>query len=176
VRALRRRLVLAALVAAVAIVTAVLFVFPREDHPRHADAVVVLSGSRDRLPKGLELMRKGVAPVLVISDGAVPGWPEANRLCAHGGRGFRTICFHPQPYSTRGEARFTGALMRRRGWKHVVVVTSRYHVFRARMDFHRCFDGEVDGVGSGTSLLQWIEGVAQEWPKLGYALTLARGC
>jgi uncharacterized SAM-binding protein YcdF (DUF218 family) len=156
--------------------SAVLFVFPREDDPRSADAVVVLSGSRDRLPTGLELVRKGVAPVLILSDGAVPGWPEANRLCARGGRGFRTICFHAEPYSTRGEARFVARLMQRRGWRHVVVVTSRYHVFRARMDFRRCVDGDVDGVGAGTSAVQWVEGVAQEWPKLAYALTVARSC
>ena len=155
--------------------TAVLFVFPPQDHPRHADVVVVLSGSKDRLPKGLELMRRGVAPVLVISDGAVPGWPEANRLC-RGGQKFRVVCFHPSPYSTRGEARYVAALMGRRGWKSVVVVTSRYHVLRARMDFRRCVDGDVDGVGASTSLGRWIAGALQEWPKLGYALTLGRSC
>ena len=152
-----------------------LFVFPPEDNPRHADVVVVLSGSHDRLPEGLELMRRGVAPVLVISDGAVPGWPVANRLC-RGGASFRVVCFHPSPYSTRGEARFVARLMKRRGWKRVVVVTSRYHVLRARMDFRRCVDGNVKGVGATTSLGQWIAGAVQEWPKLGYALSLGRSC
>ncbi|MEP6978938.1 MAG: YdcF family protein [Thermoleophilia bacterium] len=165
----------AAAVVALAASTAVLFVFPPEDHPRRADVVVVLSGSHDRLPKGLELMRRGVAPVLVISDGAVPSWPVANRLC-RGGKKFRVICFHPAPYSTRGEARFVADLMKRRGWKRVVVVTSRYHVLRARMDFRRCVEGHVDGVGASTSLGRWIAGVLQEWPKLGYALTVGRGC
>ena len=155
--------------------TAVLFVFPPQDDPRRADVVVVLSGSHDRLPKGLELMRRGVAPVLVISDGAVPGWAVANRLC-RGGAKFRVVCFHPNPYSTRGEARFVAALMKRRGWKRVVVVTSRYHVLRARMDFRRCVDGDVKGVGVTTSLGRWIAGAVQEWPKLGYALTLGRSC
>jgi uncharacterized SAM-binding protein YcdF (DUF218 family) len=153
----------------------VLFVVPAEDNPRHADVVVVLSGSHDRLPKGLELMRRGIAPVLVISDGAVPGWPVANRLC-RGGASFRVVCFHPSPYSTRGEARFVARLMKRRGWKRVVVVTSRYHVVRARMDFRRCVHGNVKGVGASTSLGQWIAGALQEWPKLAYALTLGRSC
>ena len=155
--------------------TAVLFVFPREDNPRRADLVVVLSGSHDRLPKGLELVRRGVAPVLVISDGAVPGWPPANRLC-RGGASFRVVCFHPNPYSTRGEARFVARMMKRHGWTSVVVVTSRYHVFRARMDFRRCVEGHVDGVGASTSLDRWIAGIVQEWPKLGYSLTLGRSC
>ena len=155
--------------------TAVLFVFPPQDQPRRADVVVVLSGSKDRLPKGLELMRSRVAPVLVISDGAVPGWPAANRLC-RGGQKFSVMCFHPSPYSTRGEAHFVAALMKRRGWKRVVVVTSRYHLIRARMDFRRCVDGDVKGVGASTSLGQWIAGAIQEWPKLAYALTLGRSC
>jgi uncharacterized SAM-binding protein YcdF (DUF218 family) len=159
----------------VLVATAVLFAFPPQDHPRHADVVVVLSGSKDRLPKGLELMRRGVAPVLAISDGAVPGWPVANRLC-RGGQKFRVVCFHPNPYSTRGEARFVAALMKRRGWKRVVVVTSRYHVIRARMDFRRCVDGDVKAVGASASLSGWITGAVQEWPKLGYALTLGRSC
>jgi len=159
----------------VLVATAVLFVFPPQDHPQHADVVVVLSGSKDRLPKGVELMRRGVAPALVISDGAVPGWPEANRLC-RGGEKFSVICFHASPYSTRGEAHFVAALMKRRGWRHVVVVTSRYHVIRARMDFRRCIDGDVKGVGASTSLDSWIAGALQEWPKLGYALTLGRSC
>ncbi|MGH3102729.1 MAG: hypothetical protein ACRDN6_01350, partial [Gaiellaceae bacterium] len=49
---------------------AFLFLWPHEDAPRLADAVVVLSGGRKfRLEKGLELMRRNVADVLVISDG-----------------------------------------------------------------------------------------------------------
>jgi uncharacterized SAM-binding protein YcdF (DUF218 family) len=120
-------------------------------------------------------MRRRVAPVLVISDGAVPGWSLGNRLC-RGGASFRVVCFHPDPYSTRGEARFVAGLMKRRGWKHVVVVTSRYHVLRARMDFRRCVDGDVDGVGASTSLGRWAAGIVQEWPKLAYALTFGRSC
>ncbi len=120
-------------------------------------------------------MRRGVAPVLVISDGQVPGWPAANRLC-RGDAGFRVVCFHANPYSTRGEARFVAALMKHRGWKRVVVVTSRYHVVRAKMDFRRCVDGKVDGVGASTSLGKWIAGAALESPKFVYALTLGRSC
>ena len=121
-------------------------------------------------------MRRGVAPVLVISDGAIPGWPEANRLCAGRSEGFRTICFHPDPYSTRGEAQAVARLMRRRGWRSVVVVTSTYHVIRARMDFRRCVDGRVFGVGAHADPENWVEGAAFEWPKLTYALTIGRHC
>jgi uncharacterized SAM-binding protein YcdF (DUF218 family) len=155
--------------------TAFLFAFPPVDTPQRADAVVVLAGDRGRLAKGLQLVRGGVAPVLVISDGAVPGWPEANRLCARRSR-FRTICFHPDPYSTRGEAQFVARLARKRGWKRVVVVTSTYHVIRARRDFRRCFGGDVAGVAARPAPGNWIEGTALEWPKLLYSLTVGRRC
>ena len=76
------RLLLLAIAAWLA-ACAFLFVWPREDSPGRADAVVVLSGGRKfRLEKGLELVRADVADTLVISDGQAPGWPEANRLCA----------------------------------------------------------------------------------------------
>ena len=52
----------------------------------------------------LEEIRSLSDRVLVISDGRSPDWPEANRLCAGGGAGFRVVCFRPDPYSTKGEA------------------------------------------------------------------------
>ena len=91
---------------------------PVEDDPGKADAVVVLSGSKhERLDRGLELMREGVAPVLVISGGFDPRQPTANRLCREGGDGFSVACFTPDPDSTRGEARKVAVLARKHGWK-----------------------------------------------------------
>lgn len=163
-------------VAAVLAATAFLFVWPRQDSPTRADAVVVLSGGRsDRLPEALQLMRRRLAPVLIISDGRAPDWPEANRLCD--GRGpFRVICFRPDPYSTRGEAERVTRLARRYGWRSVIVVTSTYHVVRARMLFKRCYGGRVEAVGARPELLRFAQNVIQEWPKLIYELTLVRGC
>ena len=62
---------------------AVLFLWPPQHVPAHADAVVVLAGARGpRLARGLELVQRRVAPVLVVSDGWGVAWAEANRLCA----------------------------------------------------------------------------------------------
>ena len=84
----RKRILLAALgVALVAFVAATLRLvfFPSEDDPGRADAVIVLSGSKgERLDGALELVRKGIAPVLVISGGFDPRQPTANRLCQIG--------------------------------------------------------------------------------------------
>jgi uncharacterized SAM-binding protein YcdF (DUF218 family) len=174
---MRRLLILLlVLVAAWVAASLALFVFPRQDAPRHADAVVVLAGSRrERLPKALELMRRGVAPVLLISGGRDPRWKQAHPYCAGTSR-FRTICFDAKPFSTRGEAETVARMARKRGWRSVVVVTSTYHVFRARMLFRRCFDGRVQAVGGTPRPLGWAFGVLFEWPKLAYALTTRRSC
>jgi uncharacterized SAM-binding protein YcdF (DUF218 family) len=157
--------------------TAILFVWPRDDEPGSADAVVVLSGVRKtRLAKGLELVRRGVAPTLVISDGEAPGWPAANRLCEDGATGFRVVCFRPRPYSTHGEAADVARLARARGWRSLVVVTSRYHVTRARLLFRRCLDGPVSAVAADTSAGAMALNVPVEWGKLLWQLTLERDC
>src|SRR5437867_1044306 len=97
-----RRLLLAAVAVVVPLWVGLdiyLFAVPRLDHPTHTDAVIVLAGDRTpRLDRGLELIRQGVARTLVISDGHDPRWHLANRLCDHGGNGFRVICFLPKPY------------------------------------------------------------------------------
>ena len=156
--------------------TAVLFMWPREDEPRQADAVIVLSGARKtRLAKGLELVRAGVAPTLVISDGAAPGWKEANRLCA-GGTAFRVVCFRPSPYSTHGEAAAVARLARERGWRSLAVVTSRYHVTRSRLLFRRCTTADVSAVAARTSPPAMVLNLPFEWGKLLYQLTLERDC
>ena len=156
--------------------TAILFVWPGEDEASRADAVVVLSGVRKaRLAKGLELVRRGVAPTLVISDGRAPGWEEGNRLC-DGGADFRVVCFRPRPYSTHGEAADVARLARARGWRSLVVVTSRYHLTRARLLFRRCFDGPVRAVSADTSPGAMALNMPFEWGKLLTQLTLERDC
>ncbi len=163
------------LVAAFITATAYLFVFPRQDAPGHADAIVVLSGATsERLDKALELMRAGVAPTLVISDGRDPAWRQAERLC-HGVR-FHVLCFRPDPYSTRGEAEEVARLARARRWRAIDIVTSRYHVFRARLIFRRCYRGTLRIVASRPGLLSEVVGTLYEWPKLAVAETIRRGC
>lgn len=156
---------------------AVLFIWPREDSPERADAIVVLSGSRDyRLPRALELMRAGVAPTLVISNGQDPRWRQASRLCADGHQSFRVVCFIPEPDSTQGEAEGVARIAAQRDWRTVALVTSRFHVTRARMLFERCFSGNVDVVGTDSPPLYLPLNLFWESGKLAYQLTVQREC
>jgi uncharacterized SAM-binding protein YcdF (DUF218 family) len=164
-------------VAAWLVVCFFLFLRPREDAPARADAVVVLAGGRkQRLEKGLELVRRGVSDVLVISDGRSEEWPQANRLCREGGRGFRVLCFRPDPYSTQGEARAVARLGRRRGWRSVAVVTSTFHVYRSRLLVERCFGGSVAVVGARYKLRYVPAALFWETGKLIWALAVDREC
>ena len=162
--------------AALLVGSAFLFVWPSSDTPTHASAVVVLAGAKtSRLDKALSLMRKHVAPVLVISDGWDPSWPQANALC-RGPEPYHVYCFHASPYSTRGEAENVARMARRHGWRSLVVVTSRYHIRRAKLLFERCFPGRVQTVGAPFAWTELPSILPSEWSKLVYALTVARDC
>jgi uncharacterized SAM-binding protein YcdF (DUF218 family) len=168
---------LAGLVVGWVVAAAILFVWPPRGSDARADAAVVLAGGRGpRLAEGLSLVREGVAPVLVISDGWAPTWPEANRLCAGRSAPVPVVCFHPDPYSTHGEADSFARLARKHGWTSVVVVSSRYHLVRARMLFERCFAGRVEIASPDGTLLNRVLTAPIETVKLGYALLVKRGC
>jgi uncharacterized SAM-binding protein YcdF (DUF218 family) len=178
---LRRLLVvLAVLVAAWIVLCLVLFVWPpgRSSAPAHADAVVVLSGERSRLPPALDLIRRGVAPVLALSSvQKTPTWRQARELCsARRYADARVVCFLAKPFSTRGEARGVAALAKERNWRSVVVVTSTFHVTRAKMLFGRCYNGRTTFVGTPTPWWKLPEEWAFETGKLAVQLTAERSC
>lgn len=169
-------LALAPVVAVVAL-TPPLFLRPALDRPSRADAVVVLGPGRhgERFAEAMRLMRRRVAPILVVSESSRPArWPLERALCARRD----AICFRARPFNTRGEAREVARLARRRRWRRLVVVTSTYHVTRARLLYERCFDGRIDVVGArpGGGGREEIGLVAHEWGGLLAALTVFRGC
>jgi uncharacterized SAM-binding protein YcdF (DUF218 family) len=86
------------------------------------------------------------------------------------------LCFRPDPYSTRGEARAVARMAAARGWRSVLVVTSTYHVTRARLLFDRCVGARVSVTGSTYRRSLIPLEVFLEPAKLVYALAFARGC
>jgi uncharacterized SAM-binding protein YcdF (DUF218 family) len=145
-----------------------------DDAPARADAVVVLSGGRERLPVAMRLIRDGVAPVLAISSVShTRPWPLGNRLCrAKRYAGARVVCFEASPYSTIGEA----DAVRRLGWSRVVVVTSRFHVTRAKWLFNRCYRRDVTMVAAPATWWKLPRDWFNETGKFIYQLTAQRGC
>jgi uncharacterized SAM-binding protein YcdF (DUF218 family) len=169
--------VLLVLVIALFAATARWIVWPHTDPaPKRADAVAVLGGGGDeRLDEGLRLVRKGVAPVLLISDGERQGWTRANELC-DGGTEFQVVCFEPKPGRTQGEARVVARLADERGWKKVVVVTSDYHAIRSGWLFGRCFGHDVPVVGAGPDGVPNPAQIVHEWLGYAHAFLIERDC
>jgi uncharacterized SAM-binding protein YcdF (DUF218 family) len=167
----RARIVLVVVVGAFVAATLWLFVLAPSAHPRHDDAIVVLAGDRDRLDTGLRLLREDVAPTLVLSRDPAP-WHRAAELCARSD----FVCIHAHPYSTQGEAETVRRLARRHGWHRIVVVTSRYHLRRARMLFRRCLHSTPAFVAASTTFWDYVENIPWEWAKLVYQATIDRGC
>jgi uncharacterized SAM-binding protein YcdF (DUF218 family) len=161
-----------AVIVALTVASVLLFILYDDDELAKADAVVVLAGSKFRLPVGLELVERGVAPVLVISDGRHPRSAAANLLCRERAR---VLCPRPDPYSTRGEAQTVARLARARGWESIVIVSSRFHLVRARVLFKRCYDGRLAFVGAPSPWWRRPVSIASEWLKLGVA-AWERGC
>ena len=159
-----------------ALVVGAAFALRHGGRPIRADAVVVLEGSKPRLPKGLQLVAQGYAPLLVISKG--DDKKLERKLCA--GRGWpahvRVLCFVANPPSTRGEAEFIGRLARERGLRRIDVVTSQFHVFRAQLLLERCYHGDLQMVGVTQPVWKVPWYAVTETAKIAYQLVVARGC
>ena len=163
--ALRRAIYVATAVAVLAV--AVVAYTPVVERPVHtlvrvdprpvvpSGAVVVLGAdiapdsllhtqSLDRMLGGLELMRAGAAPVLVIPGNTVTtrgrvvsARPDQMRLAALAGLDTATILVADRVHSTRDEAVRASELLRPRGIRRIHVVTSPAHTGRACRTFER---------------------------------------
>jgi uncharacterized SAM-binding protein YcdF (DUF218 family) len=175
----RRLLVLVLLVLlGLYVAGAALFLLQEDDDlGGPADAVVVLAGDESRLPVALSLVRDGAAPVLVVSEDDPSQDPDRSALCEEGKiEGVKIICRRASPFSTRGEARIVGRLAEQSGWDRIVVVTSRYHLFRAKRLIRRCTDADLVMRGSSEPVLDNLGAIPFEWLKLGLSETARRGC
>ncbi|MBL9215674.1 MAG: YdcF family protein [Opitutaceae bacterium] len=125
-----------------------------------ADAVVVLGGifgppappgfagnvaePGERLEAGIRLWAAGRAPLLVFTGGRIPGNGREvveGELCREeaGRRGVpaAAMLVTAEVGNTADEARAVAALVRERGWKRVILVTTGWHMPRARLLFGR---------------------------------------
>jgi uncharacterized SAM-binding protein YcdF (DUF218 family) len=120
-------------------------VSPVTNRLESADAIVVL-GPPDgdgRTEYAIELAEQHYAPVVAIS---VESNLQRDLKGACNGRvpsGIIAMCFRASPETTQGEARQIKAYAAQYGWKRIIVVTSSYHVSRARLIVERCFKGQV---------------------------------
>jgi hypothetical protein len=136
------------------------YVNPRTDPLRKADAIFILAGYGDRRAYGFFLYQQGWARNVVISNPIGRSQPSyenkwINKWCESTMYGADLLpepkpwptstkyCPNPDPQTTLGEARALRKLAAEHGWHTVIVVTFRPHISRARFIFERCFGGNV---------------------------------
>lgn len=153
-------------------VTARVLIWPPQGTPSRADVIVMLAGPGDRLPVALALARERRAPVLVVSR----GWMGYGGPCPPSTPGVRTICFDPDPGTTKGEAEYIGRLAVRFGWHSLIVVATRPQAVRARLLMGRCFDGATYIATAPLPLSNWPYQIAYGWGALFKAALLNTSC
>jgi hypothetical protein len=173
-RLLRTLVVLLALAVPFGLVTARFFVWPQlPELPSHADAIIELAGPGDRDGAALALARDHRAPVLIQSTVVEEA---GTRRCLPPVPNVTIMCFHPDPGTTRGEARYIGALAAQRHWKSVILVTSRDHAWRARLWVSRCFPGEVFVSITPLPPRSWLWQIPYQWSATAKALLFQTNC
>lgn len=119
-------------------------VHPVTNRLDHVDAIVVL-GSPDidgRQVLAMSLASEGYARVVAISVES-ERQRELKSACTIKQPRLTVLCFRADPRTTQGEARQIRAYTAEFGWKKIIVVTSSYHISRARVIISRCFGGRV---------------------------------
>jgi uncharacterized SAM-binding protein YcdF (DUF218 family) len=116
-----------------------------------SDALIVLGDDNyagDRAFHAADLYRAGAAPVVVASgrflrkDVSVADMMEHD-LESFGVPAKAIVKLTHRADNTREEAMETERLVRARGWKRIIVVTSNYHTRRARFIFERVFSAGI---------------------------------
>lgn len=142
------------------------------------DAVLVL-GPPDvdgRAEAAYALARAHYASTVVISV-ASDKQQQVKGACRNQNPAYQVICFQPHPATTQGEAQEIEQLAKQHGWKSIIVVTSKYHISRARLIIERCLAGKVLMVAAPgkPSVAQWAYQFAYQTG--GYLKAfLHRGC
>jgi hypothetical protein len=178
VRVPRRRqvtLVALLLVSTFAAATARLFVWPSlAAPPDRVDAIIELGGPGDRDAVTMALAARHVAPVVVQSTVAEDLDPDAP--CLPPVPGVEIECFHADPATTRGEARYIGERAATSHWRSVILVTTPDHAWRARLRVQRCFAGEVYVVTSPLPTKDWLRQIPYQWAATAKAELAQRDC
>jgi len=130
-----------------------------EDPLQHADAILVLAGTRvERALEGIDLYKAGWAPVIVISGGRVEPaeqWLEQEHgiVFPREGDALRQMMLRfgvpdaaivrpaESVDNTGEEANMLRALVQTRHWRRVIIVTSKYHTRRTGFAFRRGLAG-----------------------------------
>ena len=133
---------------------AFMLTLPRALEGSTTDAIVVPTGGAGRIDRGLALMRGGQARRMLVT-GVAPGVRAADLARTyHASLRLFACCVDlgPEAVDTRSNAEETATWMRRHRYRSVRLVTSDWHMARARMELAAALDPRTvvlsDGVRS----------------------------
>ena len=118
---------------------------------QRTDAIVVLTGGKGRIDRGLALLQAHRAARMLVS-GVAPGVrPVELALQYHVPKKLFACCIDlgREAVDTRSNAEETAAWVREHGYRSVRLVTSDWHMARARMELVNAIGGDVRVVGDG---------------------------
>lgn len=119
--------------------------------PRQADAIVVFAGGvgesgkagggyQERVKRASDLYHDGLAPHVIFSSGYVYAFQEAEimkALAEANGIPDSAIVLEERAANTYQNVVYSRDILRTRGWRRVLLVSSPYHMRRAMLTWHR---------------------------------------
>jgi uncharacterized SAM-binding protein YcdF (DUF218 family) len=111
---------------------------------RRTDGIVVITGGSGRIEHGVEMLREGRAKRLLVA-GADPAVTKADLVHRLGGKKKLVNCcvdLGSESVDTRSNAEETRRWLERKKFKSVRLVTSDWHMRRARYEFRRELGGD----------------------------------
>jgi uncharacterized SAM-binding protein YcdF (DUF218 family) len=121
---------------------------PRPADDRRTDAIVVLTGGAKRIERGLDLLDRGLAKRMLVSGVARTVRPPELAEQYRGSEALFECCIDlgRESVDTRSNAEEVARWVERRGFRSVRLVTTDWHMPRARFELSR-------QLGDGVSVL-----------------------
>lgn len=140
---------------------------PPADDARTTDAIVVPTGGPGRIVRGLTLIEAGKAKRMLVS-GVATGLRKADLIAANGHATAIECCVDlgREAVDTRSNAEETARWLREHRYRSVRVVTSDWHMARARMELGAVLDPDVVIVRDGVPSEQRLGPLVNEYNKL----------
>lgn len=131
------------------------------------DAVVVPTGGPGRIDRGLALIEERRAKRMLVT-GVATGVRKADlaRIYGHAGTVACCVDLGPEAVDTRSNAEETAAWVREHGYRSIRLVTSDWHMARARMELGAALDPQIRIVRDGVPGEQRLGLLVNEYNKL----------
>jgi uncharacterized SAM-binding protein YcdF (DUF218 family) len=114
---------------------------------RPADVAIVLAGDEgERVVAGIQLQKQGIVPLLLMSGGRLYGTSYAEEMAKYAASlgASPPILVETQSRSTYENATLTLPIVQAKGYRRVIIVTSKFHTRRTGQIFKSLYPKNID--------------------------------